>query len=131
MWKIYYDYNEKLISEPREILEFIKGLHLEYQNKQAQFLAIELQGIGYVEIGIGDKLNRSMIFYSPIADEEDKKISYTPKGDKTKKVKVFSSKGVLRDISEYNLIRFDAVLGEVEYFLYNKNISNNIKWYSV
>lgn len=131
MWEIFYEDKCETFDNTDEALDCIKNLHLEYQNKQPQFMGIQLKKVGYIEIGIGDKLNRSMIFYHPKDISKDCKISFNPSIDieDNTKVDIFAPSEAFHYLLERNIIDFDDVINEVEFFLNNKEISSKANMY--
>lgn len=132
MWEIFYEDRYEEFDNPTELLKKIKNLHLEYQSKQGQFVDIVLDRKAFIKIGLGDKFNRSMIFYHPYDASEDNKISFNSNinvKDKTKAV-LFEPREAFNGLLERNLIDFDVVLNEVAFFLNEGALSDKVKMYA-
>lgn len=132
MWEIFWEDQCEDFDNPDEVLGRIEDLHLKYQNEQAQFIDIVFKRKTFIKIGIGDKLNRSMIFYRPYDSSKDCKMSFNPSMDveDETKVDIFAPSETFRYLLERNLIGFKDVLDETKFFLNNKELSSSASMYS-
>lgn len=133
MYLLFYDKTIKKEVRDEELIEFIKSLHIEYQNKKPQNLLIYKEKVVEFQLGIGDKENKCIFMYSPLSTpDEDTLIAFNPKihREDSTYVYIFESNGVPNRDYKRCLINFEDALKEIEYFQENGCLSKNLKWYA-
>lgn len=123
---------EKDIKE-NEIIEKIVALHKKYQSLTPQVMIFKKENEYCFEIGIGDPNERSYIIYDIFSEpEKDWLIAFNPiisKADETT-IAIFEVNGQKKRELERNIIGFNDVIGEIEYYLVSNCLSDKLDWHA-
>lgn len=135
MYFLSYDNISKREIEDKELIDTIRALNIEYRNKIPHILVIRKSDkkMEAIIIGIGDRENRSTFMYDPEEIIDDTKVAYDPQfiKDETTMLSVFQySNGEFQKAYKHRYIKFDDVIKEIEYYMENGKLSNNLKLYS-
>lgn len=129
MYEIKYEDHLIHLKTMKEVIQYITDLNSDWKKCEPQMLFVKLNNTR-IEIGLGDKQNRTVLLFYAKNVTEDTMLSYN-EGSSEAHITFYRKNNIPFECREYNLIPLHIALEELGHMLSNDCLSATIRWYSL